>query len=109
MSVAALAAAIAYVFPAAFGMDAALAADPVEFDVSGEVSAVVGAVDRDGDNAVDLTGDVNALVTAQGSAVRAGSRRSPATLISRALTLMRKAASVSLSSAVSMARRVRFP
>ena len=66
-SAAAMIASAAFAVSAVLGGASAYAADPVEFEVNGEISAVVGGVDRDGDDAVDLTGDVNALITAQGS------------------------------------------
>ena len=66
-SAAAMIASAAFAVSAVLAGNSAYAADPVEFEVNGEISAVVGGVDRDGDDAVDLTGDVNALITAQGS------------------------------------------
>lgn len=67
VSAAAIAVVATYALPSSLGADAAFAADPVEFEVKGEVSAVAGVVDREGDGKADLTGDVNALITAQGS------------------------------------------
>jgi len=68
-SIAAMAASIGAlcVLGCAFGAGSAHAADPVEFDVKGEVSAVIGGVDRENADEIDLEADVNALVTAQGS------------------------------------------
>lgn len=60
---AALSAGAAFVFSSG----AALAADPIEFEVSGEASLVAGVVDRDDERA--LKADANALIAAKGSTI----------------------------------------
>ena len=45
----------------------ALAADPIELEISGEASVVSGVVDRDGDR--ELEADANALLVAKGSTI----------------------------------------